>query len=62
MYFIAKQSFDNTEWELHERCSSYIEAKEILKKHKDIDIINKVIDIRPWCILDICGEKILVLK
>ena len=62
-YFIARKDFLNFEdWEIHERCNSYIDAKKKLKEYKTRDYLNKLSHIRPWCILDIYGGKILVIK
>ena len=62
-YFIGRRNFyEEDEWEIHERCSSYLDAKEKLKEYKTQDYLNKLSSIRPWCILDIYGGKILVIK
>ena len=61
-YFIGRQEFSSEDWELHERCNSYIDAKKKLKEYKTRDYLNKLNSIRPWCILDIYGGKILVIK
>lgn len=62
-YFIGRRNFyDEDEWEIHERCSSYLDAKKKLKEYKTRDYINKLSSIRPWCILDIYAGKILVIK
>ena len=61
-YFIGRQEFSSEDWELHERCNSYIDAKKKLKEYKTRDYLNKLNSIRPWCILDIYGGKILIIK
>ena len=61
--FIGRRNFyGEDEWEIHERCNSYIDAKKKLKEYKTWDYINKLSSIRPWCILDISAGKILVIK
>ena len=62
-YFIGRKNcYDKDEWEIHERCNSYIDAKKKLREYKTQDYLNKLSSIRPWCILDIYGGKILVIK
>ena len=62
-YFIARKEFMNSEdWEIHERCSSYLEARRKLQEYRMKERKKKVVDIRQWVILDICNGKILVIR
>ena len=61
-YFIGRQEFSSEDWELHERCESYMDARIKLKEYKRLDYVSRLSGIRPWCILDIYGGKILVIK
>ena len=61
-YFIARKDFLNFEdWEIHERCSSYLDARRRLKEYRMDERKKKVTDIRRWVILDIYNGKILVI-